>query len=178
MPPIDDCVLARRYLAPFASSSWRWDDGGEVITWIDGPTIAFRAELEGVVARLAPHGLPPFSAVVLLLAACRDGWREESNRLSTLAGLVATLQRSEFPEWLGKLFLELDAVHAMPAELRTTPSAKAELAEMVFEECRTRTLPEEAEAVQWAVSSYLSSEMLAPQADLPRGRDGVLRELR
>ncbi len=158
MPLIDDSASARRYLAPFASSPWRWDDGGEVIAWIDGQTIAFRAEVESVLARLAPHGLPPFSALVLLLAACRDGWRGESNRLSAVAGLVTTLERREFPEWLGKLFLELDALHALPAELRTTPSAKADLAEVVFEECQTRTSLEETEAVRWAVSSYLAPD--------------------
>ena len=178
MPLIDDSASARRYLAPFTSSPWRWDDGGEVIAWLDGQTIAFRAEVEGVLARLAPHGLPPFSALVLLLAACRDGWRGESNRLSAVAGLVTTLERRDFPEWLGKLFLELDALHALPVELRTTPSAKADLAEVVFEECQTRTSLEETEAVRWAISSYLAPDVLAPQADLPSGLDGMLRDLR
>ena len=42
MPLIDDSASARRYLAPFTSSPWRWDDGGEVIAWLDGQTIAFR----------------------------------------------------------------------------------------------------------------------------------------
>ena len=41
MPLIDDRASARRYLAPFGFSPWRWDDEGEVITWIDGQTIAF-----------------------------------------------------------------------------------------------------------------------------------------
>ena len=174
----DETALARRYLAPPDCAPWRWDDGGEVITWIDGQTIVFRAELEEIFARLAPYGLPPLSAVVLLSAACRDGWRSESNRLNTLASLVTTLHRSEFPEWLGKLFLQLDAVHALPAELRTAPSAKADLAEMVFEECRIRSLPAEAEAVRWAISGYLCPEMLASRAELSRGFDGVLRDLR
>ncbi len=141
MPLIDDRASARRYLAPFGFSPWRWDDEGEVITWIDGQTIAFRAELECVVGRLAPYGLPPFSALVLLLAACRDNWRGESSRLSGVVGLVAMLERREFPAWLGELFLRLDAVHALPAELRTTPAAKADLAEVVFEECSIRTSP-------------------------------------
>ena len=51
------------------------------------------------------------------------------------------------------------------------------MAELVFEECQVRTSPAEAEAVRWAVSSYLSPEMLAPQAGLPGGL-GMLRELR
>ena len=87
------------------------------------------------------YGLPPFSALVLLLAACRDNWRGESSRLSGVVGLVAMLERREFPAWLGELFLRLDAVHALPAELRTTPAAKADLAKVVFEECSIRTSP-------------------------------------
>ena len=115
---------------------------------------------------------------MLLLAACRDGWRGESNRLSAVAGLVTTLEHRDFPEWLGKLFLELDALHALPVELRTTPSAKADLAKVVFEECQTRTSLEETEAVRWAISVYLAPDVLAPQADLPSGLDGMLRNLR
>ena len=133
MPLIDDRASARRYLAPFGFSPWRWDDEGEVITWIDGQTIAFAPSWSASSAG-SPYGLPPFSALVLLLAACRDNWRGESSRLSGVVGLVAMLERREFPAWLGELFLRLDAVHALPAELRTTPAAKADLAEVVFEE--------------------------------------------
>jgi len=41
---------------------------GEVIAWADDTTIAFRPEILYVLQRLAPHGLPPLGAVVLLLA--------------------------------------------------------------------------------------------------------------
>jgi hypothetical protein len=88
------------------------------------------------------------------------------------------LERREFPAWLGELFLRLDAVHALPAELRTTPSAKADLAEVVFEECPIRTSAEEADAVRWAVSGYLGPEMLATQTDLPLRLDSDLHGLR
>jgi len=101
MTLLDEAAAVRRYLAPPVSAPWRWDDGGEVIAWLDGQTIAFRAEMAEVLTRLARHGLPPFSAVLLLLAACRDGWRGESNQLSTMASLVTTLTRGEFPDWLG-----------------------------------------------------------------------------
>ena len=178
MPFLETSAWARRYLAPFVSSPWRWDDEGEVIVWRDGPTIAFRGEVQEVLARLAPHGLPPFHAVVLLLAACRDGWPSESSRLSAGTGLTATLERREFPEWFGHLFLQLDAVHALPADLRTTPGAKADLAEMVFEGCRGRTVPEETKAVTLAVASQLAPELLTPRSELPTDRDDTLRHLR
>ena len=175
--PIDDYASARRYLAPLPSLPWRWDDEGEVIAWIDGPTIAFRAELEGVLARLVPFGLPPFSAVVLLLAACRDGWQGESSRLSTMASLVTTLDAASSRSGSENSSCNWTPCMPCPASC-ATPSAKADLAELVFEECRMRTPTEEAESVRWALSGYLSAETLAPQADLPHGLDSVLRELR
>ena len=178
MQSLDANAAVRTYLAPFASSPWRWDKEAEVIEWTDSSTIVFRAELASILARLAPHGLPPLSAVVLLLAACRDGWPGESHRLGTIAGSLATLGRGEFPDWLGKLFQQLDAVRALPDELRTTSSAKADLAEMVFEECRIRTSIEDAEAIRWALSSYLSPETLTPQSDSLQGLEGILRDLR
>ena len=111
----EQSAAVRAYLAPFASSFWRWDDEGEVITWSDGSTIVFRAELAGVVAQLASGGLPPLGAVVLLLAASRDGWPGESGRLGAMAGALTTLWRGEFPDWLEGLFRQLDAVRALPA---------------------------------------------------------------
>ena len=73
-------ALATSYLSPSTDSLWRWSADGEVLTWSDGTTIAFRQEVEAVVERLAPHGLPPFGAVALLLGACRDGWEQASGR--------------------------------------------------------------------------------------------------
>src|SRR5260221_1576358 len=67
----NDIFAARRYIDPGKDSFWDWRDGGEVITWRSGATIAFRPEIVEVLARLAPHGLPWFDAVVMFFAACR-----------------------------------------------------------------------------------------------------------
>src|SRR5262245_25440697 len=59
----------RFYFTPSNHSFWRWRDAGQVIDWCDGRTIAFREELLGVLEQLAPQGLPPLGAVLLVLAA-------------------------------------------------------------------------------------------------------------
>ena len=68
-------VLTSIYLAPPGSSLWRWSKQEETIDWPCGTTILFRAELTEVLARLTPQGAPSLNALVLLLAACRDGWQ-------------------------------------------------------------------------------------------------------
>ena len=62
----------QRLLTAPDSSFWQWKEEGQVIAWADGQTIAFREEVLAVLRRLAPNGLPPFGAVVLLLAATHE----------------------------------------------------------------------------------------------------------
>ena len=82
-PPSHDMTTypdTHRYLSPCNGPwFWHWDIESEdlaadVVVWTDGSTIAFRPEIRAVLESLAPDGLPPFDAVVLLLAACRDSW--------------------------------------------------------------------------------------------------------
>lgn len=70
---------AVQYLAPQPMSFWSLKDDGETFTGCYGATIAFREELVCVMRRLGSHPLPPFGAVLLLLAATRDSWKEIRN---------------------------------------------------------------------------------------------------
>src|SRR5205823_5856861 len=76
----DGELRATSYLTPTVDAVWRWSADGEVLTWVDGRPIAFRPGVRAALARLAPHGLPPFGAVALVLAACRDGWEQSGGR--------------------------------------------------------------------------------------------------
>ena len=143
----DDASIARRYLTPPATWFWRWSDEGGVIAWSGGATIAFRGELIKVLERLAPRGLPPLDAIVLVAAACRGTWRESSSELSTLAGTLANAGRRAFPQWLSGVLAGLDAVAELPSELRSSVEAEAVLAELILEESRYRTTPAAAEAI-------------------------------
>jgi len=72
MNPLSAAAIA--YLSPPKNSFWMWDERGQAICFRDGTTVAFRHELREMVAALPAHGLPPMTALVLVLAACRDSW--------------------------------------------------------------------------------------------------------
>ena len=178
-----DQTLAVAYLSPSTDSMWRWAPGGDVLTWHDGSTVAFRGEVEAVLARLAPHGLPPFGAVVMLLAACRDGWetskarQEFSDVAKVFTGWNAADQgraggtRSAPPasqllyqrvaQGIAQVVAGLDAVNRLPPTVRHGNDAKAVLAETVFEAAKQKRLgPAEAAVVVRALADGINAERL------------------
>ena len=112
---------AVKYLSPPMGAFWRWEDEGRVVAWTNGATISFREELAAVLQRLARRGLPELDGVLLLIAATRSSWKHDSSDL-----------RERIPN-LRQFFLDLDRVHAFPAEHIYSIRAKQELAEAVFE---------------------------------------------
>lgn len=141
-----DRQQALEYLRAPAESVWRWAEHGAVLTWCDGTTIAFRDEVRQVLEWLAPNGLPPFGAIVFLLAACRGkvpavaDIAVESNapvppglRGNTALLLTARLQLCAQVE---SALAELAKVAQLPAGLKAGLKAKCVLAEAVFEPAR------------------------------------------
>jgi hypothetical protein len=173
-----DYAAARRYLAPWADSPWRWDGEGQVVEWSDGTTVAFRPELEAILRRLAPRGLPPMNALVLLLAACRETWPEMAGRFVANLGYMASVERSNVPAWLSDVLRQLGAVHALPAELRNAPEAKALLAEMVFENWPNPLPAMAATMVVGGLATSTDAGMLAARDRRPRTLGDLMDELR
>jgi hypothetical protein len=111
---------------------------------VGGETIAFRPEVEQVLTRLAPRGLPDFEAVVLLLACSRQGSRrrllDERDPL-----LTRVLEKSE----------------ALLPILEAEPLGRAVLAEMVFEKGGwPRTSPDSAALILEGLRGGLGLEDL------------------
>lgn len=130
------------YFSPDEGGFWRWQDDGNVVAWSDGSTIAFRAELLAVYRRLSTSALPPFGAVLLLMAACRESWRESPKKFDTLhRRLLKFVTSKEREEFLDRVAAGLDRVCALPEKLRAYTGAKAELAAMVFEDQRETPPP-------------------------------------
>lgn len=145
--------MMNRYLSPSHDSFWQWQDRGEVLTWPDGKTIAFREEIRYVLSRHAERGLPPFGAVVLLLGALRDDWEVHCQQVINFPAWSAQLSVT-----LGKLMGQLDRVAALPPDLRHSLEAKAVLAEMVFEECKPRLPVDESTKVLQILSQRWDDE--------------------
>jgi hypothetical protein len=151
---MNDDLVAREYLLATDDSFWEWRDGGDVITWKNGVTIAFRGEAAAVLESLAPRGLPPFSAVVLLLAATRQGWAPNNSEAGILSGMLSnTDDADQRLRVLANVIAGLDLVHALDAELRTPVPAKCALAAMVFEGAR------------WVVAADQAGPIIAAMRD-------------
>ncbi len=161
----DQINIARKYLLPPAESFWDWCDGGETIAWIDGKTITFRGELAQIIKHLAPGGLPPLGALLLLLAATRESWKLPPDDLSTIAGWLSNTESAR--ENVNALYVvmeQLDKVHALESDLRSTPEAKSILAEIVFENITERTSAEDAAVIAQAVENRLGELLELPEA--------------
>jgi len=150
-------VLASVYLGPPGASFWRWSEDDGAITWADGTTIAFRGELEEILARLVPAGLPSLSAVVLLLGACRDGWRHAAG--AAFSGLLESLEPEAAPglrRQVLRAYRALARVDELPPELRRGVDAKAVLIEAALEGAPRRLDSDEARAVVGALGDRVS----------------------
>jgi len=151
------------YLVPPSGSFWAWQDGGQSIAWAGvggpGPTIAFRGELEAIAGILAPNGLPPLAALVLLLAATRDTWpaiepliHDHVRKLGaagltapggvTLLSVAGRLEKTTIETLRG-----LNVVAGISSERRRALGVKIVLAQMVFEKAPPEVPPRLAEEI-------------------------------
>ena len=163
---------AIRYLSTPTGAFWCWAEEGRVVTWKRGSVITFREELGSILHRLAPRGLPELDAVLLLIAAIRETWQDESQAVR------------DRHKKLSQLFTDLDRIHKLPHDLSYSIEAKQDLAEAVFETVPRVTTPEVANLVcEILVQGMVRSIYFIP--NLPRlqgGRvqttDSLVRELR
>lgn len=128
------------YLRSSPGSPWVWAEEGAVISWHDGATIAFREELIALLSTLEPVGLPPFSSVVLVLAACRGRiWspktfeETEIRHRSSPSDTSPTLPSIQTQDPLIRALAEFRRLAELPAELRTSMAAKSSLLRAIFE---------------------------------------------
>src|ERR1041385_5490040 len=131
------------YLRAPANGPWRWAEDGNVVTWSDGSTVAFREEITQILQWLAPNGLPPFGAIVLMLAACRGKvppagtfLRDSTTPLPTALGSKAALlltARRQLNAQLEAALKELGKLSKLPPGLNSGVKAKCFLAEAIFE---------------------------------------------
>ncbi|MGD9127067.1 MAG: hypothetical protein PVH19_06780, partial [Planctomycetia bacterium] len=151
---------AHNYLHSQYDTFWQWQDSGEVVTWADGKTIAFREELAAVLQYLAPQGLPPLGAVLLLLAATHDNWSESSDELGILSGILRGPNDSNSHiSLLSSVLGKLDKIRYLESDLRHTLAAKQNLADLVFSGLKDRTSHELAQAVVCRFEEGLGEEL-------------------
>jgi len=103
---------------------WRWAEHGAVAEWAGGRTICYREELQMALNSFAPNGLPPLTAVLLLLAACADDWHESGclDMLHSFArsapAAAGKSQDDNVVSYLDQAGAFLNVLAALPRELR------------------------------------------------------------
>lgn len=164
---------ALEYLRRPRDAPWRWSDGGRVLAWSDGTTIAFREELRLVIERLAPSGLPAFAEIVVLLAACRGRLPELPNFPSSGGSpgveqhrLVNTFDA----RWRERIKPCVDALRSLasaPPDLAKRTAGKAAFVEAILQgrrQCGTR----ESELVVAGIAeTFAEKELNDPPPDAP-----------
>lgn len=82
------------YLAVYPSYFWEYQEGGTVVSFKGGKTIAYTAHLFEILRDLKDFGIPPFGALLLAVHATNPNEPFSADELKTLCG------GREFPEIL------------------------------------------------------------------------------
>lgn len=184
------------YVARDEPTFWTWVDGGRAVAWTQGPgtpgaggepgdralaapgpTIAFTAELGQLLRLVAADGLPSFPALLLALAACREGWQEAAEA-SFSRIVAASAEEPDGPDRLLPAIAAatgaLHAVGALPPELRTGLEARAALVAELFAGAPPRVAPRDAAEVVAALEEGLAPPGVAGSVG---GVDRLVEEL-
>lgn len=154
-----------------------WEVDGSAIVWSDGRTIVFREELLGLLRGLNAKRLPPLGALALMLAACRDNWREPPLRRELVWGSGYELEPSSAAaRHFETIFRALDELNATWSEIRGDPLAKVRIAAAAFCDGRLDNLFPAVDPL--AVLRRLSGEPPTDPPAGPRLQQRLLNDLR
>lgn len=161
----NELQTTRDYLIPPPKAFWGWNDDGDVAAWADGSTIAFRDELASLLNGLVPTGLPPIGAALLVIAATRDAWGEQSKEAGLLAQCMQTGRSGlKHLPLIYDVVRDLEKVRGLDKRLRTSMPAKTLLLQTVFENWSQRTSPDSAQMIVGYLSGWLGEVLSTPAA--------------
>lgn len=123
------------YLRSPCPNVWDWSERGDVATWSDRSTAAFASQLGLVLERLTVSlpGLPPLSSLLLVLQAASSS-ETTSPQAVTVGRLLAIAELAE-QESLGNIASMLQALQALPADVRSGIDAQVALVEYLLADC-------------------------------------------
>ena len=161
-------MQAKDYLMPCSNGFWCWSDAGDAITWKDGSTIVFRAELGAVLKPFEHEGLPPLGAVLLLIAATRDSWRdfdpgkplEPRQRQRRL--LEEICDGNLLDHKVERVVSALNKLNRFDNDVKFSVEAKQTLVEVVFDDWRPKLPPDASEMVVEILESSVEEVFIQP----------------
>ena len=177
-----DRQLAIQYLHSLPHVPWKWAEGGAVLVWRDGSTIGFREEIVQILEWLAPNGLPPFGAIVFLLAACRGKVCEVADVVDSPGPFAQPVKdpvlhaaRHRLKHQISTVLDELRRVTLLPEEIRSGIKARCILAEAVFEPAKAERHVDAASVLRGLREMINGAEPAT--LELPGPKDVCIRQL-
>ena len=162
------------YFQPPQGYFWRWAEANEVVEWVNGTTITYREELAALLTGLAPTGLPPLGAVLLLLAACNLAWKDSSAEIGLLQGLLRGLPPGGPPDEELTFHLRvaqtfLDIIRELPNELRQGVAKEHLLREILGAAGPGQHIATpQARQLTQDLTTYQETELIGSEAQLTR----------
>lgn len=165
-----------RYLRPTRECFWKWDDLGDVISWQNNETIAFRQELVQVLESLLPYGLPRFGTVLLAIAANREGWSVMPRMREHLEEL---LQRSDEPKQekvrnqINEALQRLETFHLQSKQQGMTSHHRVLLLERILRDLPNRLSQEKSLAVVRMLQNRPTKDPATDYLSIQQNADGI-----
>lgn len=122
------------YAVPPHAYFWQWSDEGTAIEWAEGNTLAFSEEIFAILNSLANQGgVPPLGSILLVHAACADQIEKPlfiiDRFVRSHPKQLKTDSTKKLTDAIGTAF---ETISKLPAELRKSTRAKAELCHTLF----------------------------------------------
>ena len=124
------------YAVPSSGYLWKWSGDFDAVEWHDGSTLALWPEVHTVLAYFECRGsLPPFGSLLFILAACREDWKQSLPVINRkIRGILSIEEHGPIPPDIAKVLVTgLEAIHTLPADLRSSIAAKCHLVSLLLE---------------------------------------------
>ncbi len=138
---ITERIQAIEYFRAPDNYFWQWADRGSVIEWKGGDTICYTDDLASLLNALTNSPVPPFGAVLLVLAACYSNWSSAGYE-GVLHGLKINLPKDDTDSGDDEMDYHINQagkcanlIASLPKELRTGMN-RAHLLHEVFKDCK------------------------------------------
>lgn len=130
---MEPAAVTVNYLIPPPDYLWKWAGDGSAAEWRDGSTVGLWMELHALLHYLGPQGLPPLGSVLMVLMACRQSAGAALEAARELAASGVDSDAFSPLSLLKPLRTVLEAVTALPEDLRSGLPARAHLLSNLFE---------------------------------------------
>lgn len=146
-----------KYFESYENYFWQWEDQAEVISIPKGNTIAYKAYIKELLAKLAPQGLPPFGSLLLALVASNPN---SNDSMEDISYFIEQKLGIGFPNTLDYAYEFLHTLSKIP-EAYKKGDLRIQVLQSIFQDCHNILSIKESSQIAYSISNdNLSSSFL------------------